>query len=128
MPPRALPHPVTPVTDNASHSEVRSPMPDRQDVLPAAPHSLRFLAGTMAGMTMANLTASRLAEAQTADTGPMQLPQVSVEGNQSGQSGYQTLTPSYNKLTEPLLDTPQSITVVPQQLMKDQGIINMRDA
>jgi catecholate siderophore receptor len=104
-------------------------VPERQDVLPAAPQSLRFLAGTMVGMTMANLTAaSRLAEAQTAETGPVQLPQVSVEGNQSGQSGYQSLIPSYNKLTEPLVDTPQSITVVPQQLMQDQGVINMRDA
>jgi catecholate siderophore receptor len=32
------------------------------------------------------------------------------------------------KYTEPLRDTPQSITVVPQQVMQDQGVSTLRDA
>ncbi|MBN9561237.1 MAG: TonB-dependent siderophore receptor [Alphaproteobacteria bacterium] len=70
----------------------------------------------------------RRADAQTpppADAAAIQLPQVSVEGN---QAGYQTSLPSLSKLTQPLLDTPQSISVIPQQLMQDQGVTNMRDA
>lgn len=32
------------------------------------------------------------------------------------------------KYTEPLLDTPQSVSVVPQQVMAQQGVTNLRDA
>src|SRR6185312_11047687 len=100
-------------------------MPTRPDTATPAPPSLRFLAGTMVGVTAAHFGVPHAAEAQTPAEAPMQLPQVSVEG---GQGGYQTLTPSYNKLTGPLVETPQSITVVPSQLMQDQGVTTMRDA
>jgi catecholate siderophore receptor len=67
------------------------------------------------------------AEAQTADT---LLPTVSVEGAAAPtrNSGYQTSMPSLDKLTQPLLDTPQSISVVPRQLLDDQGVTTLRDA
>ncbi len=35
---------------------------------------------------------------------------------------------SLSKFTEPLLDTPQSITVVPQFIMKDEAVTTLRDA
>ena len=38
-----------------------------------------------------------------------------------------TDTVSMTKFTEPLIDTPQSITVVPQFVMKDQGVSTLRD-
>jgi len=82
----------------------------------------------MVGVTAAHFGVPHAAEAQTPAEAPVQLPQVSVEGNQGGQGSYQTLTPSYNKLTGPLVETPQSITVVPSQLMQDQGVTTMRDA
>src|SRR6185312_5491356 len=35
---------------------------------------------------------------------------------------------SLSKFTEPLLETPQSVNVVPQFVMKDQGVSTLRDA
>jgi catecholate siderophore receptor len=37
-------------------------------------------------------------------------------------------TVSSSKFTEPLLDTPQSISVVPPQILAQQGVTNLRDA
>ncbi len=49
-----------------------------------------------------------------------------VEGERS--PGYNVLTPSLSKLTEPLVDTPQSIDTVSEQLMQDRAITNLNDA
>ena len=66
------------------------------------------------------------AEAQTADT---QLAPVTAEGNTAPpSSGYQAKMPSLDKLTQPLLDTPQSISVLPKALLDDKGITTLRDA
>lgn len=100
-------------------------MPTSPELLSPPSSSLRFLAGTMAGVTLAYSGTSQAADPQTTDATSFQLPQISVEGGQG--DGYQTLAPSYNKLTERLVDTPQSITVVPRQLMQDQGVTSMRD-
>ena len=56
---------------------------------------------------------------------PVQLPPISVQGR---PQGYQTSVPALSKLTQPLVDTPQSITVIPQQLMEDQGVTATRRA
>ena len=90
--------------------------------------SLRVVTGTALSVLMGEGIVRR-AEAQTpppaSDAAAIRLPAISVEG---GQGGYQVSVPSLSKLTQPLLDTPQSITVIPQQLMQDQGVTNMRDA
>ncbi len=66
------------------------------------------------------------AEAQTADT---QLAPVTAEGVTAAPStGYQVTMPSLTKLTQPLLDTPQSVSVLPKALLDDQGITTLRDA
>jgi len=68
-----------------------------------------------------------LAAAQTDSGGPVQTPTVSVDSaNTSGS--YQSTQPTLNKLTQPMLDTPQSIDTVPRQLMDDQGVNTLRDA
>ena len=54
------------------------------------------------------------------------LPAISVEG--SVPSGYQTDLPSLNKLTEPLVDVPQTVNVIPKQLLQDQAITTTREA
>lgn len=61
---------------------------------------------------------------------PLQLPTVSVEGQPSAGAGtdYNADRSSLTKLTEPLRDTPQTVTIVPQQLMEDQGVTTLRDA
>jgi len=41
---------------------------------------------------------------------------------------YKVELPALMKLTEPLVDTPQSIDVVPEQLLKDRAVTNLNDA
>ncbi|HTI86026.1 MAG TPA: TonB-dependent siderophore receptor [Alphaproteobacteria bacterium] len=57
---------------------------------------------------------------------PVALPEISVEGERSND--YQTAVPTLPKLTEPLRDTPQSITVVPRQVLDDRATTSTTDA
>ena len=59
---------------------------------------------------------------------PVQLPTVSVEGQPAGGGDYNADQSSLPKLTQPLRDTPQTITVIPKQVMQDQGVTTLRDA
>jgi catecholate siderophore receptor len=63
--------------------------------------------------------------ATSATNAPTHLPTVTVTGRQNSYKSDQVSLP---KLTEPLHETPQSITVVPRQLMDDQGTATLRDA
>lgn len=56
------------------------------------------------------------------------LPEVVVPGKQEIGESYKPENPSLPKYTEPLRDTPQSITVVPQELMKEEGVTTLREA
>ena len=67
------------------------------------------------------------AQAQSSGVAPLALPTIPVEGQGEAQS-YQTDQSALPKLTQPLLDTPQSINTVPHQLMEDQGATTMRAA
>jgi catecholate siderophore receptor len=51
------------------------------------------------------------------------LPEVVV----TGEKGYNPGTSALHRNTQPLRNTPQSITVVPRQLIDDQGVTTMRD-
>jgi len=64
------------------------------------------------------------------DTDPIQLPTLSVEGQNSTDpvGDYKADSSSLGKLTAPLLDTPQTVTVVTQKSLEDRGITTMRDA
>jgi catecholate siderophore receptor len=46
----------------------------------------------------------------------------------TGERGYRRENVSSHKYTQPLIDTPQSVTVIPQQLIADQGGTTFRDA
>jgi catecholate siderophore receptor len=61
-----------------------------------------------------------------AESGPVELAPIPIEGGAG--SGYRTPVPQLPKLSQPLLDTPQSINVVPREVMDDQGITATRDA
>jgi catecholate siderophore receptor len=64
-----------------------------------------------------------------ANGGTTALPAISVQGTATESGGdYKMDQPSLPKLTEPLLNTPQTIDVVPRQLMDDQGVTTFRDA
>ena len=48
---------------------------------------------------------------------------------QAGQpDDYKVDVPSLSKLPEPLVDTPQSVNVLSEQALKDQGVTNLNDA
>ena len=58
---------------------------------------------------------------------PITLGATDVNGEWSGDS-YKVDTASSPKYTAPLRDTPRSITVVPQQVIKDTGATSLQDA
>ena len=64
---------------------------------------------------------SALGEAASPSSNPAVLDKTVV----TGQAGTEVSLP---KFTEPLRDTPQSITVVPRELLEDQGATTLRDA
>lgn len=85
----------------------------------------RLLACTALGLVLA----CPALEAFAQSSAPVQLPPVSVEGQQpADERSYQPQQAASPKYTEPLRDTPQTITVVPQALMRDQAATTLREA
>ena len=91
---------------------------------PSAASPRRLLACTALGvvLTCPGLEAS-------AQQQPAPLPPISVEGRRpADEQTYKPEQATSPKYTEPLRDTPQTITVVPEALIKDQGATTLRDA
>src|SRR5580698_10293910 len=98
-------------------------------VLPSLRMPRHRMVGTAVGMALVNGAGLHAAWAQAAyGAAPLELPPVSVEGAQSGQSGYQVDMPALGKLTQPLVSTPESVIEVPRKLLDDEGVTTMRDA
>ena len=92
-----------------------------------APLASRLLSYTALGLVLC-CPALRPALAQSDEGNSVQLPQVSVEGRQAGPSAdYKVNEPTLPKFTEPLLDTPQTINVVPKQIIEERGATTLRD-
>ena len=51
-----------------------------------------------------------------------------ITGEAQDSTSYQVEKASSPKYTAPLIDTPRSVTVIPQQVLKDTGALNMPDA
>jgi catecholate siderophore receptor len=66
----------------------------------------------------------------TGETTPVQLPTLPVDAAATTGTGgdYKMDQPTIPKLTEPLLNTPQTIEVITRQTLDDQGVVNFRDA
>lgn len=64
------------------------------------------------------------AQAQSTDAGATTLAPVQVQGE---APGYQAERLSSGKFTQPLLDTPQSITVVPREVIEEQRAQSLQD-
>jgi catecholate siderophore receptor len=107
------------------------PTPVRRTVhaTPVALLTCRLLAGTALGLSLAWAAGSRPAYAQDNSAGPpTALPPATIEGSGAKpESDYRADQASLPKLTQPLLDTPQSITVIPRQIMDDQNVLTLRD-
>jgi len=82
--------------------------------------------GTAAAATLFALASP--AGAQTAPAGTtQQLKEVRVEGS-APVADYKTDTSANPKYTAPLVDTPQTITVIKDQIIREQGATNLTEA
>ncbi|MBC7785114.1 MAG: TonB-dependent receptor, partial [Burkholderiales bacterium] len=76
----------------------------------------------LAAVSLASLMGATVASGQESG---VQLPTIDVTGDQNG--GYQATQQSIVRMPVPLLDTPQSVTVIPQQVIRDQSATSLQD-
>lgn len=86
----------------------------------------RRLLATAVGLAVASWASAGMAAEQAPQKAktPVELGSVTVKGQQV--EGYKTETSSSAKYAVPLLDTPQTITVVPQTLLREQQALSMK--
>src|SRR5688572_5924499 len=101
------------------HKKTRCLRPARQPQL-VSPGSIL---ATAISLALAS-AAARAQESTTKDA--QQLPKVSVQGD-AAIEGYKSDTVSSPKFTAPLLDTPQTITVIPATVIRDRAAATLRD-
>ncbi|UVE18530.1 TonB-dependent siderophore receptor [Pseudomonas sp. LS44] len=92
--------------------------------------SPRLLA-TAVGVAISTLSVAPLAQAADAVAAKkpgVSLDATSVVGEQAEETGYQVEKAQSSKYTAPLVDTPRSVTVVPQQVLKDTAAVSLQDA
>jgi outer membrane receptor for monomeric catechols len=83
------------------------------------PNRLRLRAAA----SLASLMTVSAASAQEGGSSGLQLPTIDVTGD---QGGYQATQQSINRLQTPLLNTPQTINVVPQQEIQERRLTTMK--
>ncbi len=85
----------------------------------------RRLLASAVGFALASWAGAGLAaQANEAQSDPVELGSVTVKGQQD--DGYKVDKASSPKYTAPLLDTPQTITVVPQEIIQEQNALSLR--
>lgn len=90
-------------------------------------HGRSAPAGSNLALAVAALIAPGLARAATDPSSHRkELEKVTISGTEIEDSAKRKS--SIAKLTQPLIDTPQSITTVPEQTVADQGATNLSDA
>ncbi|MFW0757578.1 TonB-dependent receptor [Pseudomonas sp. H11T01] len=94
--------------------------------------SPRLLASAI-GVAITAASAAHMAHAaektdEKAPRNAISLDATSVTGEAQDQTSYQVEKASSPKYTAPLVDTPRSVTVIPQQVLKDTGALSMQDA
>jgi catecholate siderophore receptor len=72
------------------------------------------------------LSAAALPAAAQTTVPPAQLPAISVEGQKPAE-GYKVDESASPKFTAPLLDTPKSVTIIPQELIQERGATSMSE-
>lgn len=78
-------------------------------------------------MALSGASVGQLAQAESNDK-PTELGVISVVGEAADDTGYQVRQAQSSKYTAPLVDTPRSVTVVPQQVLKDTNALSLQDA
>ncbi|MBO0492009.1 TonB-dependent siderophore receptor [Pseudomonas sp. Marseille-Q1929] len=94
--------------------------------------SPRLLASAI-GVALTAGSAAHLAQAaddteQKGERNSISLGATSITGQEQDQTSYQVEKASSQKYTAPLVDTPRSVTVVPQQVLKDTAATSLQDA
>lgn len=79
-----------------------------------------------AALTLLALPAAVLA--QTTDTAAQQTTLPAVKAKAQEETPFKADTASSPKFTQPLVDTPQTITVIKKELLKQQGATNLAEA
>lgn len=85
----------------------------------------RRLLATAISLVVASYACAGVA-AQNDKTQAVELGAVKVQGKQDQEKSYKVEQASSPKYTAPLLDTPQTITVVPQEVIQEQGALSLR--
>lgn len=65
---------------------------------------------------------------EKAPNGAIALDATAITGEAQDATSYNAEKASSPKYTAPLVDAPRSVTVIPQQVLKDTGALNMQDA
>src|SRR3954452_24668279 len=105
-------------------SRQKQDKPGRNKAAPGrVPFALRVGPLTPAALSVASLMLSTTALAQSSET----LPTIEVQSENAG-GGYQAVTPTIYRLPIPARDIPQTINVVPQQVIQHQRLTTMEDA
>lgn len=105
-------------------------MMPHQNMESAASAAQRLLAKAL-GVTVGAMAAAPYVQAQEPKkkpAGPLSLQAISVEEQQSADETYQVERAESPKYTASLRDTPRSVTVVPQQVLKDTNAQSLQDA
>lgn len=87
----------------------------------------RFLV-TAVGVALSGLSATQQAQAEEPKGEALVLDAVNVVGQTIDETSYQVERVQSSKYTAPLVDTPRSVTVVPQQVLKDTNALSLQDA
>ncbi|MEG1041373.1 MAG: TonB-dependent siderophore receptor [Pseudomonas sp.] len=99
--------------------------------VPTAVSSPRLLASAI-GVALTATSAAHMAyaaEAEPAKNGAIALDATSVTGQaDAANTDYKVESASSPKYTAPLIDIPRSVTVVPQQVIKDTNALTLQDA
>jgi catecholate siderophore receptor len=96
-------------------------MPTRSEFITSTQGSPCRRAATALGLAVATTAAPAFGQ-QTGE--PVALPALRVE---AADLGYKAEEASSPKLSQPLLDTPRSVTVVPQEVMEERGATTLQD-
>ncbi|AVJ21027.1 MULTISPECIES: TonB-dependent siderophore receptor [Pseudomonas] len=94
--------------------------------------SPRMLASAI-GVALSAGSAAHLAQAAEntepkGERNPISLGATNITGQEQDNTSYQVEKASSQKYTAPLVDTPRSVTVVPQQVLKDTAATSLQDA
>lgn len=101
------------------------PQPGLSNIFPTT--SARHQIALAVSLALAASAAASAADAQESG-GSKVLPKVSVEATAEADEKIKVDAPSSPKLTQPLLDTPQTMTVVPKEVLRRQGASTLIEA